>query len=306
MNRDLRQTHLKFEEQKGGSYQWLGFALLAILSILWHLACFMIIALVQVKTSPQETSKRQLTEIELEKIDLPKFKTLGVKDGQKNFAEKIIHPGQKADHNREGAKKTVTLADLSAENAQVSEKIITSYQSRSGITIAKGFEKNPPRFKNQSRDKDLNNRILQELSVDDEDARALKVAGFNINFTPPEGVSEDELNSTEKIFYAFQKRTFISYVNSFLKSYNEISVTRPNLKRTFGKEKHTMVGKITFDKEGNVVTIKILQWSLSDDMEKLFENTLENIHSLPNPPKAYLGKNGNFTMYYQLVTSGQF
>lgn len=253
----------------------------------------------------KQTKPRQLTQIELEKLDEPllKYRTVGIKDGSKTFTEKIIHPGQKSDQNIEGT-KSVSLSDLSASNAKLNDKIVNSYKSDSGIMVTKGFEKTPSHLKRQDKDRDFNNRILKELSVDEEDAKALKIAGFNINFTPPEGVNEDELNSTEKIFYAFQKRTFLSYVNSFLKSYNEIAVTRPNLKKTFMSEKHTMVGKVIFDKEGNIVSVKILEWSLNDDIEKLFENTLENIHSLPNPPKAYLGPDEKFTLYYQLKING--
>ncbi len=282
-------------------YPWVKTLFLIAFSIIWHLACFLIIIIIYNSTKLKQPKARQLTQIELERLDEPllKYRTVGVKDGGHNFTEKIIHPGQKSDQNMEGA-RVVSLSDLSASNAQLNEKVVNSYKSESGVIIAKGFEKNPPRFKNKEKDRDFNSRILQELSVDDEDAKALKVAGFNINFTPPEGVNEDELNSTEKIFYAFQKRTFLSYVNSFLKSYNDIAVTRPNFKKIFMSEKHTMVGKITFDREGNIVAVKILQWSLNDDMEKLFENTLENIRSLPNPPKAYLGPDDKFTMYYQL------
>lgn len=280
---------------------WFKFFFPFAFSILWHLGLFLFVILIYNSISLKYPKPRELTQIELE--SQVKQRTVGVKDGSQNFTEKIIHPGQKAEENMVGS-RVVTLSDLSTANAQMNPGVMSSVKSESGVVITKGFERNTPTFKTTEKDRDFNKRVLQELSVDDDDARALKVAGFNINFTPPEGVSEDELNSTEKIFYAFQKRTFLSYVNSFLKAYNEIAITRPNFKKTFMSEKHTMVGKVTFDKEGNVISVKILQWSLNDDMEKLFEMTLEYIKSLPNPPKAYLGTDGQFSMYYQLKING--
>ena len=57
---------------------------------------------------------------------------------------------------------------------------------------------------------------------------------------------------------------------------------------------------IVFDKEGNIVSIQIMRWSQSDEVQDLFEQTLKEIRSLPNPPKALLENNEEFNIYYNL------
>jgi len=142
--------------------------------------------------------------------------------------------------------------------------------------------------------------MLRDMAPQSSQAEILKNTGFNLHFEPPEGIPEDELNSVEKIFYGFQKRTFIGYVNSFMSSYNEAINSYPQIKNTLRSEHHLLTGRITFDKEGNIVRIKILRSSENDEVHKLFEKTLLNIRSLPNPPKAIIKDKDEFDIYYQL------
>jgi outer membrane biosynthesis protein TonB len=72
------------------------------------------------------------------------------------------------------------------------------------------------------------------------------------------------------------------------------------LRTALQSERHLLTGKIDFDKEGNILRIKILRSSPSDEVHQLFEETLKEIRSLPNPPKALVENREQFTIYYQL------
>src|SRR5690606_22823904 len=110
----------------------------------------------------------------------------------------------------------------------------------------------------------------------ESDAKKLSQTDFDVNFVPPEGVSEDELNSAEKMFYSFQKRTFETYVNSFLSTYNDLSRTNPRIRDPLMNERHFLTARVIFDLEGNIMSIRILRSSPNDDIHNLFEKTLRN------------------------------
>ena len=153
---------------------------------------------------------------------------------------------------------------------------------------------------NFRRQKEIQFGMLRDMGQQSTQAEILKTTGFNLHFEPPEGIPEDELNSVEKIFYSFQKRTFIGYVNSFMSSYQDTLNRHPQVKNALRSERHLLTGRVTFDKEGNIVRIKILRSSQNDDVHRLFEDTLRNIRSLPNPPKAIIEDKDQFNIYYQL------
>ena len=125
-------------------------------------------------------------------------------------------------------------------------------------------------------------------------------ADFDIDFSPPEGVDEDELNDMEKKFYSFQKRTYQTYIGSFLRTYFDLSKKYPSLQQTLLNINFDLVGRITFDKNGEIISIKIIKWAQSDMIQDLFEKTLKNIRKLPNPPEALIEKQKEFNIYFQL------
>ena len=130
-------------------------------------------------------------------------------------------------------------------------------------------------------------------------------AALNFHFFTPEDMDKGQFNEVDKVLYSFKKRMFLSYLNSLLKSYEDLSLKKPLLKGAIESEKHLLTGKILFDKEGNIVKINILKSSLNDDVHSLFENTLIGIKALPNPPKMLLRDKEDFTIYYQLSINGR-
>jgi hypothetical protein len=151
------------------------------------------------------------------------------------------------------------------------------------------------------RQRNIKDDLMTQLGPGTVNAKLANKSDFQIHFETPEGIDEDELNSAEKKYYSFQKRTFESYFHSFLKSYNTRLRSHPQLKAPLQRERHALTGRVTFDEQGNIVSIKILKWSKSDEVQELFEETLKSIRSLPNPPKSLLFKESKeFNIYYQL------
>ncbi len=262
--------------------------------------------------------------IEVERIsqeELKKYRVVGVKNGKKNFSIKTPRGdmGKNKKSQRPAGAKGLSLRNLQTkidpkslkeisklrepprvqekkEKEPIIKKEIKAAESGIPLTALRSKEA----MQNFARQEGLRQEMLKNLSTQSSQADVLKRTGFNLHFEPPEGVSEDELNSVEKIFYSFQKRTFLSYVNAFLSSYHSKVLNTPQVQTAMRTERHLLTGKIDFDREGNILRIKILRSSHNDDIHELFETTLREIRSLPNPPKAIIENKEQFTIYYQL------
>ena len=127
---------------------------------------------------------------------------------------------------------------------------------------------------------------------------AQKMSNFEIRYERPEGVSEDELNSDEKAYYSFFKRSYANYLSKLYASYEKVIIERPGLENDF-MDKHTLLARIDYDEKGNIILIKILKSSVSDNIHYFFEEALKQL-SLPNPPKIFIKNNKKFSTFYQI------
>ena len=279
-------------------------------SILFHGICFLLLTQLAPHFSMPQLSESTDNRFEVKTMsqeEMQKFRTVGFKNGAKDFSERT--PVKSLARPKPRPAPQPSLKELGAEVDKVKIERNQSGANRTQRVLEERSENNPFKVsvKESSkkaqildqRKENLENDYMKDIGVSPDDQRFLKSTGFNIDFTPPEGVSEDELNTMEKIYYSFQKRTFYTYVNSFVKSYNAIELKRPQVKNVLRSESHKLTGRITFDQEGNIVAIKILQSSPNDDIHQLFEETLKGIQRLPNPPKTLI-KDGQLTIYYQL------
>jgi len=236
--------------------------------------------------------------IEIEKFtakQLKRYRTVGVKNGKKGFSvqEKTNKISQR--QRPSGATKKLSMAALRAEtNTHI--RPLKKSAKKTNLDAISAKKKLNILKKNALRKQ----QILKSLAMSPDTSNQIQAADFDIKFVPPQGISEDELNSVEKIFYSFQKRTFHSYVTSFIHTFNNLKRARPLLENGINNEKHKLTGRITFDNQGNILSIKILRWSTNDDIQDLFEKTLKEIRKLPNPPHALINKSDEFTIYYQL------
>lgn len=137
------------------------------------------------------------------------------------------------------------------------------------------------------------------LAISDMIKSTQKINDAIVSIEVPEGVAPDQLNEYELMFYGFQKRVAINYVNSILKSLNTFQRTHPHY-RVPSQSKITMTARVTYDSEGNIIQIKMVRWTKINQIQDLFEEIVKGIDQLHNPPKALWEKKNEFSMYYTL------
>lgn len=125
-----------------------------------------------------------------------------------------------------------------------------------------------------------------------------RISNFEIRYERPEGVSEDELNSDEKAYYSFYVRSYQNYFSKIYSNYEKIVIEKPGLASVFDK-KHLLIGKIDYDENGNIITVRIIKSSENDDLHYFFEETLKQLNQ-PNPPKVFTKNRKQFSIFYQL------
>lgn len=130
--------------------------------------------------------------------------------------------------------------------------------------------------------------------------KALADTDVDIKLEVPKGIPEDELNKHELVFYSFQKRTALAYVNAFYKELNTFERQNPHLRFPLTAKKKKLAGRIVYDKDGNIIRIKTLQWTQIRKLDSFFEEVLKNMNSLPNPPKEIL-ENDQFAVNFVLT-----
>jgi hypothetical protein len=138
----------------------------------------------------------------------------------------------------------------------------------------------------------------------DPRAAGLDTSDVMVNLEVPEGVSPDELNEYELMFYGFQRRTAINYINSFYKNLNEFQRKNPHLQFPLTKEKQVMTGRLTYDEKGNIKQIKMVRWTNVEKLQDFFLDVLKDMDTLHNPPQALWEKNGEFSVFFSLVVNG--
>ena len=261
----------------------------------------------------------------ISRTELKKYRTVGVKNGKKNFSMPTKNTATTKRVAKKSQPKTIRVQTKTAPKKVTKTKRVVKKKKEISFNSlrVKNKIKTAPRLNQKmrtlekkestskleittnkqvayQRTREAQVDVLKQLANSPDNAKVLRKTGFNMQLEPPEGVSEDELNSMEKIYYSFQKRTFKSYVGSFLKTYRSYLTNRPSMKQTLRDDPHRLAARVIFDMDGNIVSIKIMRSSTNDDIHDMFEETLKEIRKLPNPPKDLVTKKGDLTIYYQL------
>ena len=133
---------------------------------------------------------------------------------------------------------------------------------------------------------------------------SLSNSDIMVKLEVPEGVSEEELNEYELMFYGFQRRTAIGYINAFYKNLDRFERENPHKKFPLTEDKQVMTGRLTFDEKGNIKQIKMVRWTNVDRLQDFFVDVLKDMDTLHNPPKMLWEKNKEFTVFFSLVING--
>ncbi len=139
-----------------------------------------------------------------------------------------------------------------------------------------------------------------------QDSASPGLANSNVavNLEVPEGVSVNELNKFELMFYGFQRRTAINYINSFYKNLDKFHRSNPHLSFPMTESKQVMTGRLTYDEKGNIKQIKMIRWSNVDKLQDFFLDVLKDMDTLHNPPQALWKSTGEFSIYFSLIVNG--
>ena len=257
------------------------------------------------------TAKKTLNVSAISYEDLQKLKTIGVKNGKEKdfFSEPAPQQKRAQKKSQENNENDLSLKSLGVgvRDIKTENKVLPSKELQknkfNADNLAEGSSgksfKEIKDANNNNEKQIIYNQTIKSIGLSSDEREVLSAAGLDMNFSPPKGVSEEELNSEEKVYYAFQKRAYTNYINSFLSQYRRMTSIKPGIKNALMNGKHQLTGKIVFDKEGNIVSTQVLKWSQDNDVQILFDKTLENISTLPNPPVSLI-RDGQFVVYYQL------
>jgi len=138
----------------------------------------------------------------------------------------------------------------------------------------------------------------------DSASQGLANSNVAVNLEVPEGVSVNELNKFELMFYGFQRRTAINYINSFYKNLDKFHRSNPHLSFPMTESKQVMTGRLTYDEKGNIKQIKMIRWSNVDRLQDFFLEVLKDMDTLHNPPQALWKSTGEFSIYFSLIVNG--
>ena len=170
------------------------------------------------------------------------------------------------------------------ENDQSNTKSHFFYDPKNNYTISRSNEQESIKKQAINNLNIPSNKVQQALS------------GLEVRMERPEGVSEDELNDVEKMYYSFNVRMYKNFYTTIVTNFEKIKIQRPGLDKAM-TEKHELLGKVEYDENGEIQSIKILKSSVNDDIHYFFEESLKQLR-LPNPPKSKLGKDKTFNIYY--------
>jgi hypothetical protein len=241
------------------------------------------------------------------------IKTIGSKESKRHdtvYVAKSPSPTQKIAKDMfrpmtpPPAKKSISLADL-----QDNHPVETKKPVRPGTRpeIAKAVEQTKTlsaiSLKGEQIQRFAQSESAASLSGDPRTA-TLNNSDILVNLEVPEGVNPDELNKYELMFYGFQRRTAIGYINSFYKNLDKFQRENPHLQFPMTDTKQVMTGRLTYDSQGNIVQIKMIRWSNVDRLQDFFVDVLKDMDTLHNPPQALWEKTGEFSIFFSLVVNG--
>jgi hypothetical protein len=260
-----------------------------LLSLLLHIP----LALVSKWEVPRFSTKEDSFEVSLVPVKkrekLQSLRTLGVKGGAKG-AQVALKAGQvkapvekKADKKGQSPKPNITLKSLKPERI-VHQQVY--------VPPRRAYSMGP-----------LVGQPLNLPSISDELKQLLAKSSVQIQMEVPEGVSFDQLNPQELVFYGFKKRLYQKYLGSFLRNLNELQREHPRLgfSRQDVSYSGRLFGSIVFDEQGNIRTLRVHEGSSNIKLQRLFEETLSGIQNLPNPPDLLISENKTIKLYFALT-----
>lgn len=230
-----------------------------------------------------------------------KLRIVGLEKGEKKDLV-YIQPQQKKRNKviaKNALRQQLSAPDLSALDQRIN-KMLKNKQTAKGLKPKKAIDNlriNNGKIKEYLKSNSFQSQPPREL------LSALDNADVLFDLQVPKGIKEDELNKHEMVFYSFRKRTAIAYINSFYKELNNFERKNPHLRFPLTQDKKQIAGKITYDKNGDILRIETLKWTDITKLQDFFIDVLKNMSSLPNPPEAIINKKDQFVINFVLTVN---
>ncbi len=113
----------------------------------------------------------------------------------------------------------------------------------------------------------------------------------NFNLEVPKGVALEKLNQFEKIVYGFNSRLQRTFSSSLFRQFAMFIQTNPHFPQLLMNRKEILSGRLTYDKNGNLVRVRTLKGSYYDKLQEAFLNSLNDVSIIPNIPEIVLNEN---------------
>lgn len=268
----------------------------------------------KVTITSKNEERKTLNPLTIRKIKTNEVKSLTLKT-RDSFINPSVSKLSSSSQKREGQQRSKSLNTKNEISLnQLSHKIFDKFESTD-------FQKNK-KTKNASTSlsfKQMNQMNLEkikrsflenkyekqtvthdlEITKMIEKTHQLKDAVVSIE--NPDGVELDQLNKYELKFYGFQRRVALQYINSILDNINEFQKKYPQFQLSPNDhDRLVMTARITYDQEGNVTQIKMVRWTKINEIQNLFEDIVQDIDQLQNPPEELWNPRGEFSMFYTL------
>lgn len=216
-----------------------------------------------------------------------KFKQIKVrKVGQKNRPDTDNLMGQLAYGQQDLKRVDQQVSQKSSSLSKKKEKEIVEDARKQSVT------------RNQYMQKKISKESFAQKNWTNELSH---VQDASVSFLPPKGITPDQLNEFEKVFYAFYKRVAIQYINSVQISVRNRVNERPYVQNTLmAAEAQELKAVIRYDELGNAEIVKILSSSKNDDIHKIFEDALGKMDKIPNIVKDLKDEDGKYYAIFSL------
>lgn len=239
-------------------------------------------------------------------LKIQNIRSIGKKSGKKDH---VLLPKKKISKAQKKRKKINTknlqfnsLQELDFEKFKkktVGKKARPSLFKLKRKNSGPSLSLNNEKIKNFIKSSPLNSDPLDQLKAFDD-------TNVFFDLQVPKGVAEDQLNKAELVFYSFRKRTAIAYVNSFRKELNSFERKNPHLNFPMTNFEETVSGTITYDKNGDILTIQSKKWTQITKLQDFFMDVLKNMSSLPNPPVELISEDEKFVINFVFTVNPNY
>lgn len=186
--------------------------------------------------------------------------------------------------------------DIKSKNLSLSDLEVKEFDP---VAIKRKFIPKPLELQGSEIEKFLKDNKARRVQYQDM-TPTLNNSKVSVQMDIPEGIEVEDIDQINNVFYSFQRRISLSYINSFYNQLSDFEFKNPHLTFPMTRQEITLVAKATFDSDGNLQQIKMVKWTDKDKLQQFFENVLDGIQSIPNPPKDFVKGKPTFNILYTL------